>query len=104
MSGETENWGALSELPGNPLMWVLILSEMLVFGAFFIGFAVVRLLHPEMVLAGQNAHGVKIDRAAVAVNVAVDEDFAGRVRSERALECRVQQHIRPFSRGRKAVT
>ncbi|TFH87710.1 cytochrome c oxidase subunit 3 family protein [Billgrantia azerbaijanica] len=28
-------WGPLSALPGNPLMWVLILSEMLVFTAFF---------------------------------------------------------------------
>ncbi|MBB3190371.1 cytochrome c oxidase subunit 3 family protein [Halomonas cerina] len=28
-------WGPLSALPGNPLMWVLILSEMLVFSAFF---------------------------------------------------------------------
>jgi nitric oxide reductase NorE protein len=50
---EAEAWGVLSRLPGNPLMWVLILSELLVFGAFFVGFAVVRLLHPEMVLAGQ---------------------------------------------------
>ncbi len=60
MSDQTENWGALSELPGNPLMWVLILSEMMVFGAFFIGFAVVRLLHPEMVLAGQNALSIPL--------------------------------------------
>lgn len=28
-------WGPLSALPGNPLMWVLILSELLVFTAFF---------------------------------------------------------------------
>ncbi len=36
---EEDNWGPLSALPGNPLMWVLILSEMLVFSAFFILFA-----------------------------------------------------------------
>nr|WP_299242549.1 cytochrome c oxidase subunit 3 family protein [uncultured Halomonas sp.] len=29
------DWGPLSALPGNPLMWVLILSEMLVFAAAF---------------------------------------------------------------------
>ena len=29
-------WGPLSALPGNPLMWVLILSELLVFMAFFV--------------------------------------------------------------------
>lgn len=60
MSDEAANWGVLSELPGNPLMWVLILSELLVFGAFFIGFAVVRLLHPEMVLAGQSALSIPL--------------------------------------------
>lgn len=32
---EQEDWGPLSSLPGNPLMWILILSEMLVFAAFF---------------------------------------------------------------------
>ena len=60
MSDEAANWGALSDLPGNPLMWVLILSEMAVFGALFIGFAVVRLLHPEMVLAGQGALSIPL--------------------------------------------
>ena len=42
------DWGALSALPGNPMMWVLILSELVVFGAFFAVFAVARALHPEV--------------------------------------------------------
>jgi nitric oxide reductase NorE protein len=46
-------WGALSALPGNPLMWVLIISELLVFGAFFLGFGVARVLHPDVFRAGQ---------------------------------------------------
>ncbi|MBC7905793.1 MAG: cytochrome c oxidase subunit 3 family protein [Rhodospirillaceae bacterium] len=46
-------WGALSSLPGNPLMWVLIISELLVFGAFFLGFGVARVLHPDLFRAGQ---------------------------------------------------
>lgn len=46
-------WGALSSLPGNPIMWVLIISELLVFGAFFLGFGVARMLHPDMFRAGQ---------------------------------------------------
>ena len=46
-------WGALSELPGNPIMWVLIISELLVFGAFFLGFGVSRMLQPELFRAGQ---------------------------------------------------
>lgn len=63
MSEETEQsggWGALSELPGNPIMWVLIISELLVFGALFVGFAVVRLLHPDMVLTGQSALSIPL--------------------------------------------
>ena len=35
-------WGPLSTLPGNPLMWVLILSEIVVFAAFFGMFAWLR--------------------------------------------------------------
>jgi nitric oxide reductase NorE protein len=34
-------------LPGNLMMWVLVGSEMLVFGAALAGFAVARLLHPQ---------------------------------------------------------
>src|SRR3954464_6431149 len=30
-----ESRGALSALPGNPMIWILILSELVVFGAFF---------------------------------------------------------------------
>lgn len=47
------DWGALSALPGNPLMWVLILSEILVFGAFLGGFAGARVLDPEGFAASQ---------------------------------------------------
>jgi nitric oxide reductase NorE protein len=39
---EHDSWGPLSDLPGNPLMWVLILSEMVVFTAFFGLFAWMR--------------------------------------------------------------
>lgn len=34
-TAQEDDWGPLSGLPGNPLMWILILSEMLVFAAFF---------------------------------------------------------------------
>lgn len=53
-------WGALSELPGNPIMWVLIISELLVFGAFFLGFGVARLLQPELFRAGQAMLDVRL--------------------------------------------
>ena len=46
-------WGPLSALPGNPLMWVLILSEMLVFAAFFGMFAWLRAGEREVFDASQ---------------------------------------------------
>ncbi|MCA8865149.1 MULTISPECIES: cytochrome c oxidase subunit 3 family protein [unclassified Halomonas] len=46
-------WGPLSALPGNPLMWVLILSEMLVFTAFFALYAAQRALNPALFNASQ---------------------------------------------------
>ncbi|MDH3886778.1 MAG: cytochrome c oxidase subunit 3 family protein [Desulfobacterales bacterium] len=48
MAEENSDWGPLSALPGNPLMWVLILSEMLVFSAFFVLFAWQRAADPEL--------------------------------------------------------
>jgi nitric oxide reductase NorE protein len=46
-------WGPLSALPGNPLMWVLILSEMLVFSAFFALYAVERMAATALFDASQ---------------------------------------------------
>ena len=46
-------WGPLSTLPGNPLIWVLILSEMLVFAAFFGMFAWLRAGDREVFDASQ---------------------------------------------------
>jgi nitric oxide reductase NorE protein len=43
---DTADWGPLSSLPGNPMMWILILGELAVFGALFVGFAVARALDP----------------------------------------------------------
>lgn len=43
----------LAGLPGHPMMWILILSELAVFGAAIIGFAVARLLDPAGFAAGQ---------------------------------------------------
>lgn len=50
---DSADWGALSSLPGNPIMWVLIISELLVFGAFFLGFGVARALDVPTFRAGQ---------------------------------------------------
>lgn len=50
---DTVGWGPLSALPGNPLMWVLILSEMLVFAAFFAIFSWERAAQPVLFDASQ---------------------------------------------------
>ncbi len=64
ISTEDGGWGALDHLPGNPLMWVLILSELFVFGAFFAGFSVDRAMHPALFAASQ----ARLDRVAGGVN------------------------------------
>lgn len=53
VSGD-DDWGPLSGLPGNPMMWILILGELAVFGVFFVGFAVARALDPVMFDASQD--------------------------------------------------
>jgi len=62
-----EGWGPLSDLPGNPMMWLLIWSELLVFGAAFVGFATARALNPDMFAESQG----HLDRLAGAVNTMV---------------------------------
>lgn len=47
------DWGPLSELPGNPIMWVLVISELVAFGAFLLSFGVARVFHPDLFAAGQ---------------------------------------------------
>lgn len=54
------DWGALSNLPGNPLMWVLIISELLVFGGLLLAFSGARALDPATFHAGQAALDVRL--------------------------------------------
>ena len=51
----SDDWGALSRLPGNPMMWVLIWSELVVFGVSFIGFAIAHILQPEVFTQSQDS-------------------------------------------------
>ena len=64
MSAGEPNPGAL---PGNPMMWVLIASEIAVFGAGLAGFAGARIFEPEEFARSQ----AMLDRLAGAVNTAV---------------------------------
>lgn len=54
------DWGPLSSLPGNPIMWVLVISELAVFGAAFLGFGVARVLDPATFKAGQALLDVRL--------------------------------------------
>jgi len=50
---QAADWGPLSELPGNPMIWILILGEMAVFGALLLGFSVARVLDLATFAASQ---------------------------------------------------
>jgi nitric oxide reductase NorE protein len=49
----SDDWGVLDSLPGHPMMWVLIFSELLAFGALLGGFAVARMVNRAVFDAGQ---------------------------------------------------
>lgn len=66
-AGTDADWGALSQLPGHPMMWILILSELLVFGIFFVAFAVARALDPATFDASQ----AELDRLLGGLNTMV---------------------------------
>ena len=60
-------WGPLSELPGNPMIWLLIISELLIFGVGFVAFAVAFVRDPETFRASQDT----LHRLAGAINTMV---------------------------------
>ncbi len=62
-----DSWGVLDHLPGNPLMWVLILSELLVFGCFFAGFSAARAWHAAQFAADQG----HLDRLSGGINTMI---------------------------------
>jgi nitric oxide reductase NorE protein len=64
--GETD-WGPLSALPGNPLIWVLIASEFAVFGLALLGYAGARVRDPAGFAAAQDT----LDRLAGTINTAI---------------------------------
>lgn len=49
----SENRGVLADLPGDLMMWVLIVSELLVFGAGLVAFLAVRVGDPAGFAAGR---------------------------------------------------
>ncbi len=53
MTGSFDRPGGLDALPGNLMMWILIFSELAVFGVAFVGFAIARVLDPATFAVGQ---------------------------------------------------
>lgn len=64
---EERPWGPLSDLPGHPMMWVLILTEVVTFGLLFMIFAVTRAVQPAIFAAGQ----AKLDPVLGGINTLV---------------------------------
>lgn len=60
-------WGALEELPGDPMIWVLIFSELAAFGLFLGACAVARAVNPAVFAAGQAV----LDARLAALNMIV---------------------------------
>lgn len=50
---EGNGWGVLAELPGEPMMWVLIFSELAIFGLLLGAFSVARAVNPSVFADGQ---------------------------------------------------
>jgi len=64
---EADRPSVLAELPGDFMMWVLIISELLVFGAALLAFLAVRASDPALFLEGQS----HLNATAGALNTAV---------------------------------
>jgi nitric oxide reductase NorE protein len=60
-------WGPLSALPGHPMIWVLIASELAVFGLALLGYAGARARDPQAFAAAQDT----LDRLAGTLNTAI---------------------------------
>ena len=52
---EEAGWGILEGLPGDPMMWVLVLSELVAFGLFLGAFIVAHAVRPAVFASGQTA-------------------------------------------------
>jgi nitric oxide reductase NorE protein len=57
---EGSGWGIFEGLPGDPMMWVLVLSELVAFGLFLGAFIVTRAVRPAVFASGQSALDVTL--------------------------------------------
>jgi nitric oxide reductase NorE protein len=64
---EESGWGVFDGLPGDPMMWVLVFSELVAFGLFLGAFIVARAVKPAVFAAGQS----ELDLALAGYNTIV---------------------------------
>jgi len=57
---EESGWGVLDGLPGDPMIWVLIFSELVAFGLLLGAFAVAHAVNPAVFAAGQATLDVRL--------------------------------------------
>lgn len=50
-----QGWGILNGLPGDPMIWVLVCSELVAFGLFLGAFIIARAVNPAVFASGQAA-------------------------------------------------
>src|SRR5438309_10702748 len=86
-------WGILEDLPGDPMIWVLIFSELAAFGLFLGAFPVTRAIHPAVFAAGQAVRDQGLAGLNTVVLVSSGRGAArgnegGRARDGRATRCR----------------
>lgn len=57
---EETGWGVLEGLPGDPMMWVLVFSELAAFGLFLGAFIVAHAVRPAVFASGQASLDVSL--------------------------------------------
>jgi nitric oxide reductase NorE protein len=57
---EESGWGVFEGLPGDPMMWVLVFSELVAFGLFLGAFIVARAVKPAVFASGQTSLDVTL--------------------------------------------
>ncbi|MBR0956363.1 cytochrome c oxidase subunit 3 family protein [Bradyrhizobium japonicum] len=93
-------WGILEDLPGDPMIWVLIFSELVAFGLFLGAFSVARAIHPAMFAAGQAM--LDLDLAGLNTVVLVTSGWAA-ARATKAARAGERQVARYWLLGAMAL-
>ena len=120
---DTSGWGVLDDLPGHPMMWVLIFSELTAFGLLLGAFAVARAVDPAgfaaLYLAGLTPNnpiqpGNQTTVLGTVSNGATGQALAGatpepelapialpRAQPEGGLSSHLGMNLKPVKRGRR---